>query len=123
LIERAAIISYLHAHPDKTNVWKNGWKFNQRPKLKTMLETMSNNADLKIAEQICETFGHIIHGDPLGSEWNMVHLDEGGLGYSVGKSINDPELCDFICFQSYLYLVVLMGMMVDCFPSAPIKKY
>lgn len=122
LIERAAIMSYLHTHPDEVEVWQNGWQFGERPSLAKMLETMSGSTDITIARQICETFGHIVHGDPIGSKWNLVHLGNGALGYSVGKVINDPELCDFICFQSYCYLIVLMGMMAACFPNANIKN-
>ena len=118
LIERAAIISYLHKYPDKVKIWHEGWKFGERPKLSEMLETMSEKIDIKISKQICETFGHIVHGDPIGSEWNLVKLKKGGLGYSVGKVIDDTDLCDFICFQSYLYLIVIMGMMVAFFPNA-----
>jgi hypothetical protein len=119
LIERAAIISYLHAHPDAINTWQTGWQSGERPRLSKMLETMSGKADVLVAKQICETFGHIVHGDPIGSQWNLVQLSNGAVGYSVGKVINDPKLCDFICFQSYCYLIVLMGIMTACFPDAP----
>ena len=122
LVERAAIISYLNTHPNEVEVWQKGWQFRERPSLAKMLETMSGNADITVAKQICETFGHIVHGDPVGSQWNLVHLSDGGLGYSVGKVINDPDLCDFICFQSYCYLIVLMGMMAACFPNITISN-
>lgn len=118
LIERAAIISYLHKYPDAVKLWEKGWQYGERPKLAKMLDSMTGNVDLIEAKQICESFGHIVHGDPIGSQWNLVHLSDGGLGYSVGKVITDPDLCDFICFQSYCYLVVLMGMMVACFPDS-----
>jgi hypothetical protein len=117
LIERAAIISYLYKHPDEVKVWEEGWESDKRPSLSKMIDTMGNNADITIAKKICETFGHIVHGDPVGSQWNLIKLDSGRLGYSVGKTINDPELCDFICFQSYCYLIVIMGMMAGCFPN------
>lgn len=117
LIERAAIISYLHANSGEVEVWQKGWQFRERPNLTKMLETMSGDVDITVVKQIGETFNHIVHGDPLGSQWNLVHLSDGGLGYSVGKVINDPELCDFICLQSYSYLIVLMGMMAACFPE------
>lgn len=123
LIERAAIISYLHANPGEVEVWQKGWQFRERPSLTKMLETMSGDVDITVAKQIGETFGHIVHGDPLGSQWNLVHLSDGGLGYSVGKVINDPELCDFICLQSYCYLIVLMGMMAACFPEVNTGGY
>ena len=118
LIERVAIISYLHKYPNKVKIWHEGWQFNNRPSLSKMLETMSDKIDINVAKQICETFGHIVHGDPIGSQWNLVKLQKGGLGYSVGKVINDPDLCDFICFQSHCYLIVLMGMMAACFPNS-----
>jgi hypothetical protein len=122
LIERAAIISFLYAHPNEVEVWQNSWQYRDRPSLAKMLETMSGNADITVAKQICEIFGHVVHGDPLGSQWNLVHLSDGGLGYSVGKAIDDPELCDFICIQSYCYLIVLMGMMAACFPNVNVSK-
>lgn len=118
LIERAAIISYLYANPNEVNLWQNGWKYKERPSLKEMLKTMSGKADIKLAEEICETFNHIVHGDPIGSQWNLIRLSNERLGYSCGKLIDDYELCDFICFQSYCYLIVLMGMMAACFPDA-----
>ncbi|MFC2018844.1 hypothetical protein ACFLU4_02655 [Chloroflexota bacterium] len=117
LIERTAIISYLHSFPDEVEAWKAGWEYDDRPKLEKMLETMSDKHDISKAKQICKVFNHIVHGDPVGANWNLVRLSDYGLGYSVGKVINDPELCDFICFQSYCYLIVLMGMMAACFPG------
>lgn len=119
LIERAAIISYLYTHPDKVGLWHRGWRRRERPSLSEMLSTMSGKADASMAQQVCDTFNHIVHGDPAASQRNLVRLGDGGYGYSVGKAINNPELCDDICFQSMCYLTVLMGMMVGCFPDAP----
>jgi len=116
LIERSAIMSYLNANPDEVKLWQSGWQFRERPSLSKMLETMNGRADVVSAKQLCEFFGHIVHGDPVGSQWNLVRLGDGGLGYSVGKVINAPDLCDFVCFQAYCYLIVLMGIMAACFP-------
>ena len=82
-----------------------------------MLATMHGEANVEQAQQICDTFNHVLHGDPIGSSFNVVHLDSGDLGYSVGKTLNNPELCDFICFQSCCYLIVLMARMTACFPG------
>lgn len=122
LIERAAIISYLYKYPEKVKTWEDGWRFGKRPSLSEMLDTMGGKADIATAKQICETFGHIVHGDPVGSQWNLIKLSSGRLGYAVGKTISDSELCDFICFQTYCYLIVIMGMMAGCFPDAKIKQ-
>lgn len=117
LIERAAIISYLHERPDEVHLWRDGWRYRERPSLATMLATMHGEADIDQAKQICDTFNHVVHGDPIGSSFNLVNLGSGGWGYAVGKALTEPELCDFICFQSYCYLIVLMGRMAGCFPG------
>ena len=117
LIERAAIISYLHEKPDDVALWHSGWEYRERPSLSTMLATMHGQTDISQAKQICDLFNHITHGDPVGASFNLVQLGERGLGYAVGKALLEPELCDFICFQSYCYLIVIMGRMAACFPG------
>lgn len=119
LIERAATISYLNAYPSEVQVWMDGWRHRERPNLSKMLDAMSGqHVDLERAKLICDTFNHIVHGDPMGAQWNLIPVGEAGLGYAVGKVIDNPDLCDFICFNSYCYLIVLMGMMVAFFPEA-----
>lgn len=118
LIERVANISYLQHNPDKLEIWHNGWRYKQRPELSDMLRIMSDKIDVNAAKEICSFYNHIVHGDPIGANSNLIRLNDGSSGYSVGKIINDPQLCDFICFQSYCYLIVLMGMMVECFPDS-----
>ncbi len=100
LIERAAIISYLHERPEEIHLWRDGWRYRKRPELATMLATMGDKTDIDQAKKICKMFNHVVHGDPIGSSFNLVNLDPGGLGYAVGKALTEPELCDFICFQS-----------------------
>ncbi len=117
LIERAAIISYLHEKPEEVSLWHSGWKHRERPSLGTMLATMRGEADIDQAKQICDTFNHVVHGDPVGASFNLVDLGDRGLGYAVGKALSVPELCDFICFQSYCYLIVIMARMAACFPG------
>jgi len=125
LIERAAIISYLHEKPEKISVWQGGWKYGQRPSLAEMLATMtSEHFNQEEAQKICTLFNHIDHGDPVSTEFNLVKLNASTLGYAVSKILSNPELCDFICFQSYCYLIVLMARMAACFPEVqgPEKK-
>jgi len=122
LIERAAIISYLHERPNEVRLWRDGWRHHERPSLATMLATMHGEADIDQAKRICDTFNHVVHGDPIGSSFNLVDLGSSGLGYAVGKALTEPELCDFICFQSYCYLIVLMGRMAGCFPGVCDQK-
>jgi hypothetical protein len=118
LIERVAIISYLHERPQEVALWQRGSRHKERPSLAKMLATMHKEVDTKQAQEICNTFNSLTHGDPTGSAFNLVNLPAGGLGYSVGKVLNEPEFCDFVCFQSYLYLIVIMARMTGCFPDA-----
>ena len=117
LIERAAMISYILLHPDAVAVWERGWRFRERPPLSTMLDAMAGSVDPQMAKQICEEYGHIVHGDPVGAKSNLVHLGDGDVGYAVSKILNNPALCDDIAVQGLCYLVVLSGCMVQCFPE------
>ena len=115
LIERAATISYLHLNPDKVSLWQSGWRHSERPGLAKMLATMNNEVDTKQAKEICDTFNHLVHGDPIGASFNLVKVNS-GFGYAVSKVLNEPDLCDFICIQSQCYLIVIMARMIGCFP-------
>jgi len=117
LIERAAIISYLCDNPKEIDKWEAGWKYGKRPSLLKMLTKMGSQTDISGAKVVCETFNHIVHGDPEGATFDLIKNKEGELGYSISKSLNNPDLCDFICLQSYLYLIILMARMAECFPS------
>jgi len=118
LIERAAIISYICDHPDGVEKWMNGWRFRERPPLSVMLNSMTGEAaELEAAKDICEHYGHIIHGDPVSADWNRVPLNDGTLGYAVGKVLNSPELCDELALQGWAYLRVLIAKATACFPE------
>jgi hypothetical protein len=117
LIERAAIISHVSEHPEALALWEKGWEYRHRPSLREMLKSMNGGADSKPTEAVAETFNHILHGDPVGAAFNLVKLGQSALGYAVGKSLHDPALCDFVCFQSYCYLIVLHARAAFCFPE------
>ena len=118
LIERAAIISYLCDNPDGIEKWANGWRFRERPPLDAMLSSMAGDAaELATAKDICAHYGHIVHGDPVAADWNRVHLDDGSLGYAVGKVLSSPELCDELALQGWAYLRVLIARATTCFPE------
>jgi hypothetical protein len=120
LIERAAIISYIFDHPEAIEQWKNGWRFRQRPSLNTMLRSMApSGVDPDAAKDICEHYGHIVHGDPVAANWNRVPLDDGTLGYSVGKILDHGALCDELALQGWAYLRVLTARAASCFPEVP----
>lgn len=93
LIERAAIISYIFDHPEAIETWKDGWRFRDRPPLSRMLHSMAaGRAELEDAKDICEHYGHIVHGDPVSANWNRVPLDDGSLGYPWAR-FSIPRHC------------------------------
>lgn len=119
LVERAGTISYLHRHPRGLETWKRGWSDRERPKLHEPLASMLGPADTTDVRKVARLLHHLTHGDPIGAQWNVIRLQDGGLGYAVGKVIDDPDLCDFICTQGSLYLIVLQAMASVPFPNAP----
>ena len=117
LIERAGIVSYLHERPEAVALWRSGWRYGERPSFIKMLETMQGETDIEQTKLVCDTLNHIVHGDPAGSDFNLVPLEDHGQGYAVGKTLSQPDLCDFICLQSYCFLIVIMGRTAGCFPG------
>lgn len=118
LIERAAIISHICEHPEAIEQWKNGWRFRQRPSLNTMLRSMAlSGVDPDVTKDICEHYGHIVHGDPVAADWNRIPLDDGSLGYAVGKVLDHGALCDELAFQGSAYLRVITARATSCFPE------
>jgi hypothetical protein len=116
LLERAAIISYLHAKPESVVLWEQGWKYGKRPTLEKMMRIMSNEADPTMTKAVCDVHNHIVHGDPISSYYNLIHLGDDRLGYAVGKALNHPELCDQVAIEAQCYLIVLIGRAADIFP-------
>ncbi len=121
LIERAAVISYLHVHPEALVAWGNGWRYCERPSLATMMQTMAGeNATQDDAQRIVSAHNHIVHGDPLSCYHNLVHLTDGDIGYATGKVLQNPELCDAIAMESQCYMIVLAGRMAAIFPEVAV---
>jgi len=122
LIERAAVISYLDLHPDAVSLWEDGWRYRRRPSLATMMKEMSGRASKDEAQRICDAHNHIVHGDPLSCYHNLVHLQDGSIGYASGKILKNPKLCDGIAMEAQCYLVVLAGRMSRIFPDVDIRE-
>lgn len=122
LIERAAVISYLDLHPDAVALWEGGWKHGERPSLATMMSEMSGRASKEDAQKICSEHNHIVHGDPLSCYHNIIHLNDGSIGYASSKILNNSELCDCIAMEAQCYLVVLAGRMTRIFSDVDMPQ-
>ncbi|AIC17177.1 DUF5677 domain-containing protein [Nitrososphaera viennensis] len=118
LIERATIMLYLYKNPEKVEVWKRGWKYNERPKLAEMLNSIGKDKFPNIGRMLTPVYNSLTHGDPESALWNLVQTRDGGVGYSVSKILNNPSLCDKICFEGSTWLLVLTSMAITIFPKA-----
>lgn len=117
LIERAGIISYLCENPAAVEIWERGWKYKERPTMDEMLSSMSKKADSETRKMIRSSHNSFVHGDPFSTRNSLTGLKNGTLGYSSSTILDTPELCDQICFESYCYLIVITGRMVEIFPD------
>ena len=119
LIERAAVLSYLADYPGAVSLWEGGWKHAQRPPLAKMLQSMGGaNVNATEAAKICAAHNHIVHADPVGTYYNLVHLDDGRAAYASSKMLDSPEMAETISMEAQCYLIVLGGRMAHVFPDA-----
>lgn len=118
LIERATIMLYLYENPEKVEVWKRGWKYNERPKLAEMLNSIGKDKFPNIGRMLTPVYNSLTHGDPESALWNLVQTRDGGIGYSVSKILDNPSLCDKICLEGSTWLLVLTSMAITIFPKA-----
>jgi hypothetical protein len=122
LVEKAAIISYLCENNDAILIWKTGWEYGKRPSFAKLMNSMNPSIDKKMLEVVCQRLHSITHGDPDGSLYNVELHNEKVVGHSVGKILNNPDLCDSICFESSCYMIVLLSRMVQVFPRSIINE-
>ncbi|GAC1354988.1 MAG: hypothetical protein NVS4B11_24880 [Ktedonobacteraceae bacterium] len=119
LVERINIALFLSENCEYKNrkgidIWNNGWKHKERPSLQNMIDTISKNN----FPGVTELYNSLTHGDPNSSMWNIIQLDDGKLGYSVSKIIDDPLLCDRICYEVLSWLVAILGIIAKVFSEA-----
>jgi len=83
-----------------------------------MISAMSGSkVDLEEAKKVCEAHNHIVHGDPIGSYYNLVHLGDGRSAHASSKMLDSPDLADAIAMEAQCYLIVLAGRMAHVFPG------
>jgi len=117
LAERSTILLYLYQTPSAVNIWSRGWRHRERPSLAAMINSISVDAFPGIGPEITRPLNSITHGDPDSAVWNMIPMDNGGLGHAVSKILNNPNLCDKICMEASVWLSVVMAMTNAIFPE------
>ena len=92
LVERSATMLYLHRNPDKIDIWKRGWKYNERPNLAKMLKSFAGDKFPGVEREITQLLNSMTHGDPDSAAWSLIQMGNGGFGYGVSKIIDNPVL-------------------------------
>ena len=119
LVERAAILLYLHLYPEHIEKWNRGWHAGDAPGLAKMFDAIQkkHNRDPFIpGRDLTASMNNLLHAKPDSAPWNLVSMGEGSLGHAVSKILNRPELCDDLCANVIPWVAVVQGMMAAYFP-------
>ena len=114
LVERSAILLYLHLHPDKIEIWNRGWQYNEAPSLAKIFDGIQSkweHAPAFRGRDLTASMNSLLHAKPDSAPWNLVSLGEDKVGHAVSKILNRPELCDDLCANVIPWLVVIQAMM------------
>jgi len=121
LVERSAILLYIHLHPEEIEKWNRGWHQQDNvPGLAKMFDAiqkkLEHNSPVR-GKDLTAAMNSLLHAKPDSAQWNMVPLgDSGGLGHAVSKILNRPELCDDLCANIIPWFAVIQSMMAAYFP-------
>jgi len=120
LVERAAILFYIHLYPDKIEIWKRGWNNGDAPSLAKMLDAIKEkqqyDSDI-CGKDVTAAMNSLLHAKPDSASWNLAPLEDEKAGHAVSKILTRPDLCDDLCVKVIPWLVVIQGMMVAYFDN------
>ncbi len=103
LIERVAILNYLHPHPDRVDRWQCGWTHGDAPNLATMLDGIRTKQNLKTdvtGSDVTGPMNTLLHARPDSAAWNTISLGDARVGHAPSKILGRPDLCDELCATS-----------------------
>lgn len=117
LAERTVTIHYLLRFAGSLPIWTAGWKYNERPKLPTMINQLAQGGPFeKTGRSLADKMNSITHGDPESSIFNVVELPDGKLGYATSKLLDNPNLCDKVAADASSFLIMLIAANTVIFP-------
>jgi hypothetical protein len=120
LVERAAILLYLHEYPMHIEIWNRGWHSPDAPSLSKMFDAIQEKGkrDCTVkGRDLTAPLNSIMHSKPDCARWNLIQLGESRLGHAPSKILDNPDLCDELCANVIPWLVVVQGMMAAYFPK------
>lgn len=122
LVERAAILLYLHLRPEDIEKWNRGWHAGDAPGLAKMFDAIQKKQqhDAPVpGRDLTASMNTLLHAKPDSAPWNLVSMGEGKVGHAVSKILNRPDLCDDLCANVIPWVAVVQGMMAAYFAHEP----
>lgn len=122
LVERAAILLYLHLYPEKIECWNRGWQQKEAPSLAKMFDAIQEKWEQNprvAGRDLTASMNSLLHAKPDSAPWNLVSIGEDRVGHAVSKILNRPDLCDELCANVIPWVAVVQGMMAAYFPKEP----
>jgi hypothetical protein len=119
LVERAAILLYLHYNPNEIESWEKGWNFHDAPSLSKMLEVIQKKQQRESVipgSDLTAAMNSLLHAKPSSAPWNLVFIGDKGFGHAASKIFNRPDLCDDLCANVIPWVAVVQAMMAAYFP-------
>ena len=110
LVERAAILLYLHLYPEDIESWNRGWHQQDAPGLAKMFDAIQakQQRDPKVpGRDLTASMNSLLHAKPDSAPWNLVSIGENGVGHAVSKILDRPALCDELCANVIPWVAVV----------------
>ncbi len=118
LVERAAILLYLHLYPDEIERWNRGWHVSDAPSLAQMFDAIQakwQRDRMVRGRDLTAPMNSLLHAKPDSAPWNLIPLGETEVGHAVSKILNRPDLCDELCADVIPWVAVVQAMMAAYF--------
>lgn len=116
VVERVATISFLCDKPEDITVWKNGWKWKERPNFQELISNLSGKSVQIGKDEFINILHSLVHGGEDSVLFGALEDDLAAYGFSSGKVVNNPQKCNNSAYIATMMLIVLLVRITQVFP-------
>jgi len=110
--ERWTTLLYLQWIEGGIEIWKAGWKYNERPSLSKMASELNSIIKSKhYSKDVFSSMNSMTHGDPNSAFYNTSVTKDGIVYHSETRILDRPDLCDEICHHMISGLVIVVSIL------------